>query len=722
MASFQDFSSKLKSMSKEDFQKFYQSQPEKIQNEINTIIGYKQEKKEVEKPSIFDGDSYTGYEKKDALTPEQEQVVSRMRKDPIQRIGSFITTPKRFITGEMPLPEQVRENFIYENKLRDSGLSEAEILMSKLQSHTKESLRQVFHAAPFLTGGGLKAMSTIAGISKIGEELAKGEEIEDAASKGLITGAGTFLTGKGVEKAAPYLKKGVSAVGKKARKLADPYIQSELAKKAQQGLILKKQDLQRRTQLAVYRLKDKIESAKSSANDLIEKKVKNKITQNSKNLEKASESLDLIKEDIGKKMANFSDTIVKGTDDVRSALSEEYNNILKTKTGDTLIEVGDILDNALGSMGILSTSGNSAKSKLTSFIKSIMPELSGTTKKELVPILSKIQRKRNVGTKLELRDVHFIKQAFRDFASSMKSKASNQEFAFALDDIANSLISRVDESVGGEYGKLGSKWGKMLGMEKNLDSLLGKVENTLFRQRKGIKGVMSQLEAGIKEGQDITDKSFLLANDKIRGILTEVQYLRDNGMDLAADDIMNQMGEISNSLYNKNVFSKAKKTFESLKAESIRTGVKKEVMKEISPVIESLTKAKGKLERVKNDVLWKFVEEGRELEKKILDHGDISIIGTNIMANDLGRMIPPVRGALNLGMLMLAFKKYGGMSIDTALKGMGAIKSLTVRKLGGLEPSIRYGAEKSVIGFFNKLSDMMIRDEKHSDLTKQGGE
>ena len=716
-----DFAAELKSLSPQEFESFYNSQPENLQAEINGIIGLQGSSTQAPAKQITPAtiDAEEAQINPEGFTPEQQKELSYLEDSGLTKFVDVMSAPQRFLTGQKKLAEQTREIMSRKNELRGQGLNSGQILMQEVQDSLKAGIKEGLHAAPMITPGGLGKIALVAALSLFGEELLEGEDISDAAMSGVIVGSSTFLGGKLLAGPATKLvKKGGSVVTGGLKKASKPFRESEIAKSATKGLTVKSQNLGRYTEKAILKLNDKILSMKNNANKVISEMTANKIATKSSNLAGAQEALDIVDGEIKNKMASFSDELLKGTKEVRGGLSAEYTELLKGKTGKKLIEVGDILDDALGKLGILASSGQTAKGKLSKFISTIMPSASGESKIALTTLLNKVKNNKISSTQLELKDVHFLKQVFNDFSNSLKATASNQQFAFSLADSAQQLVSRVDDSVGGYYGKLGKRWGKMISNENVLDSLLGKVETSVLgSQRKGVGTIFKQLERGIMAGDDILQQSFIQANDKVRGVLTEIEYLRQAGMHNMADDLTNQLKTISSSYLNKKNVLDAKKTILGLKDSMIKAGVKEEVIDGISNELNLTSGTINKIKRTRSDLEWNMILAGRELQKKVLDHSDISLIGTNIAAGQLAKALPAASGPIGAGIMLLSAKKYGGMATNTVLLGLDAIKTGMAPLIQKLSPSMRIGAQKALVTFFR-----MIEDETRADAQAETGQ
>jgi hypothetical protein len=539
----------------------------------------------------------------------------------------------------------------------------------------------------------------ISGISAAANKLAKGAGIKAAVKTGVNTAVKTGVTDFALGGVVTLAGKGLGKLGKGV-------VESKLARQTIEVIKEGAEDLSHNVKTSIMKLQNKAAKLKENAEKgILLKSLENTADVKAKiiNTEKA---VTATQQTIDNRLVNIVKPITKSMENVQNSLSKEYDNVLRQIPGqEKYVNVNNEINTLVKELGIIQTPGQNIKTKLENIVKAIQNNV--PSKKLPIGIKKRIDRTPDGGA-LDARDAHWLKMALNEWSYKIPDTGTNYAFKGALRETASQISKRLDETLGGKYKTLTSKYNEYLQVKDDTDKLFGEITKLPDRGtvRKKALDLGNELKEIVKSGRPLDSDFVKLSYNKVNNIYEQASQLRKNGAGSAADQLENKMKSIADAQFKKGALEKdledLSKTLSSTPAvaQLLRLQTKTE-RESIANQIRSM-----RLER-ENELRAMSLEQ-RELAKKIIQRDDAEGIARSMISDGFASLAGlsgvPASALRALGSIS-TMKRYGMIAADKANKALDAIEksmllrttSRTIRtSISNLVGTIRYDSSEQL--------------------------
>lgn len=539
----------------------------------------------------------------------------------------------------------------------------------------------------------------INGIAAAANKLAEGAGIKDAVKTGVKTAVKTGVTDFA-------LGGSVTLAGKGLGKLAQPIVESKLARQAIEVIKEGAEDLSHNVKTSIMSLQNKAAKLKENAEkNILLKSLENTADVKAKiiNTEKA---VTATQQTIDNRLVNIVKPITKSMENVQKSLSKEYDNVLMQTPGqEKYVNVNNEITTLVKELGIIQTPGQNIKTKLENIVTAIQNNV--PSKKLPIGIKKRIHRTPD-GSTLDARDAHWLKMALNEWSYNIPETGTNYAFKGALRETASQISDRLDETLGGKYKTLTSKYNEYLQVKNDTDKVFGDITKTPERGavRREAINLGTEIKEIVKSGRPLDSDFVKLSQNKVNNIYEQASQLRKNGAGSAADQLENKMKSIADAQFKKGALEKdledLSKTLSSTPAvaQLLRLQTKTER--------ESIANQIRSMRLEKENALRAMSLQQRELAKKIIQKDDAEGIARSMISDGFASLAGlsgvPASALRALGSIS-TMKRYGMVAADKANKALDAIEksmllrttSRTVRtSISNLVGTIRYDSSEQL--------------------------
>ncbi len=423
----------------------------------------------------------------------------------------------------------------------------------------------------FIGGGVLKSALKVGGIlgaKKLMSSLATDEEdvlSEAGKEAGYATAIdasmGGAFKGANLLSKAPIIKPGIEK-GKK-------FIR---AQKIIKSLEDKMGSLSEKTKNAVVNFNDKINKLEAKKIDVgSAQKYENMV--NNQSLDTAVDAFD---NDVDRALTEMINPVSKSIKNVQNSFSPKYKEILETDVGRTPIDITDEIDMVTDALNIKATGGRQKLEKLSNILKpfSIRKNIvGGDSISDATKAIDIIKTKSPEG--LELKDVHWLKQALNDYASPLFNNSSTQGLGNAIVNISRSLDNKI-ENIAPTYKTLNTEYRKFRNVSDELDRAFGKPLKRAEGPdvRLNLKRTTKAIENAVKLGKGLDDRLIKDQELSIGALNSTIKMLGDSGFVSDANKIKNSIDSIYGAYMGKQqkiLVDELKKSSSLFKDEKFKT-------------------------------------------------------------------------------------------------------------------------------------------------------